>query len=471
MNPEELARQLGGEVSEETMEEPIQENTEESFQETPQEPIQGGQGGFNPDDLAKQLGGEVEDNPIVNAYNQGDQVKQKAIMGASLDTTNSFLDKLLNISDKVFKPFDVASDVLYGSTSKTVGTLLASPILEAQGKYKEAKELEKNINPTNIAFTGLELMPGGGALTKLASKVPGGAAILKNVAKQLEKLPANLKAKAIEQYASIFKAGTKDTKALVEKVVPRLLEQNKIVTSMKSLGKESSQKVKTFGEQIGAWFEALPAGAKKEVKPVVEKLEVLKSKYRIQGKDINKTAINAINETLDNIKTKSGSMSINNLRKLRQIWDEHYSVSKGLDDISNYKKKAERAGADGIRDLLAKESPKLDELNKTYSFWRNVGDLADYASSKSSQVSSAASKVVGGVVGAVSGSGTAGKIANTIIGTQVGNLVNKAITSPAWKTVSAVYKNKMANYLMSGNTSKLTGVLKRVITIGKNLVD
>jgi len=463
MNPEELARQLGGEVSEETI--PNQERNEG------QQPGQMRQGGFNPDDLARQLGGEVEDNPIVNAYNQGDPNKQKAIMGASLDTTNSFLDKLLNVSDKVFKPFDVASKALFGTTSKTVGTLLATPILESQGRYEEAKALEKNINPTNIAFTGLELMPGGGMLTKYLTKLPGGAAIAKNITKQLAKVPANLKAKAIEKYASIFKAGTKDAKALVEKVVPELLEQNKIITSTKSLGKEAAQKAMSFGEQIGAWFEKLPAGVKKEVKPVVEKLEVLKSKYRLQGKDINKTAINAINETLDNIKTTSGEMSIKNLRKLRQIWDEHYSVSKGLDDIANYKKKAERVGADAIRDVLAKESPELAELNKNYAFWKNVENLADYASSKSSQVNSAASRVVGGVVGAVSGSGTAGKIANTIIGTQVGNLANKAITSPAWKSISVVYKNKMANYLMSGQTSKLTNVLKRVITIGKNLVE
>lgn len=463
MNPEELARQLGGEVFEGEEQDSFQE--EQPTQETPQQ-------GFNPDELAKQLGGEVggEDNPVFSAMTN--PTTSKAAIGASLDSTNSFLDKILNVSDKVFgKMYDKPSDLLFGTTSKTVGTLLTTPILEAQGKHEEAKALEKNINPTNIAFTGLELMPGGGALTKLVSKIPGGASILKNITKQMTKVPENLKAKAIEQYASIFKAGTKDTKALVEKVVPKLLEQNKIVTSMKSLGNEAAQKSKTFGEQIGEWFDKLPTGAKKEVKPVIEKLEVLKSKYRIQGKDINKTAINSINELIDNIKTKSGSMSINNLRKLRQIWDEHYSVSKGLDDISGYKKKAERVGADAIRDVLAKESPKLAELNQTYSFWRNVDDLAEYAGSKSSQASSIAIKIVGGVAGAVSGSGTAGKIANTIVGTQVGNLVNKAITSPAWKTVSAVYKNKMANYLMSGQTSKLTGVLKRVITIGKNLID
>lgn len=451
-----------------TQEEMLQENTQQE--------------GLSDEEMASL----ENENPILSAIKN--PATSSAAMGASLDQTNSMLDKLLSFGEKALplKTMDKTSNLLFGSSGKTVGSLLGSAAESGKqlatgkgfgpngqgvfanndGTSKFLSEQSGAETTTDIAFTALELYPGGGALTKYLRKLPGGEFVAKNIADNLIKIPQNMKARAIENYASIFRAGSKDSKALTEKVVPKMVEDGKIVTSMKSLKESAKKQLKTYGEQIDEWFKALPAGAKKEVEPVVKKLQTLKSQYRIKGKDINKVAIAAIDDTIDAIKTTSGEMSINNLRKLRQIWDEHYSVSKGLDDISGYKKKAERVGADAIRDVLAKESPELAELNKTYSFWSNVKKLADYTGNKAPlKVQPATAKIVGGIVG------SSGGVMSGIAGAQVGGLINKAISSPAWKTVSAVYKNKMANYMMSGEVKKLTGVLKRVITIGKNAIE
>lgn len=420
-----------------------------------------------------------QDNPVLSAMK--DPRTSQAAIGAGLGQTNSLLDKLINIGQG-------GSKLMFGSSSKAIGSLLGAGTESAKqlftGERGEGKFINADGSPkffseqsgagagVDIAFTALELTPGGGALSKALRKLPGGEFVAKNIADKLAKIPQNMKTQALEQYASIFRAGSKESKALTEKVAPKLLEQGKIVTSMESLKEKATKQARTYGEQIDEWFKELPAGVKKEVSPVVKKLQTLKAQYRISGKDINKTAINAIDETIDSIKTKSGEMSINNLRKLRQIWDEHYSVSKGLDDISGYKKKAERVGANAIREVLAKESPKLDELNKTFSFWKNVEKLADYTSQKAPlKLSSTAAKVVGGTIGAVSGAGVGGKVASTLVGSQIGNMVNKAISSPAWKTISATYKNKVANYMMSESVDKLKGVVRRIITIGKNATE
>jgi hypothetical protein len=457
MTPEEFAAQLGATVEE--------DNTQQQL---------------NPDEFASQLGGQVEDsNPVLSAMK--DPKTSNSAIGASLNQTNSLLDKLINVGQG-------ASNLLFGSTSKTVGSLIGSGYESARdliGKPVEnraftdetgmslyQKETSGAGKATDIAFTGLELMPGGGVLGKHLRKLPGGEFVAKNITDKLAKIPENMKAKALEQYTSIFRAGSKESKALTEKVAPKLLEDGKIITSLKSLKEGATKQTKLYGEQIGEWFKKLPAGARREVEPVVKKLQTLKSQYRIAGKDINKTAISAVDDIIDNIKTQSGEMSIKNLRKLRQIWDEHYNVSKGLDDIANYKKKAERVGADAIRDILSKESPELAKLNQTFSFWKNVEKLADYSAQKAPlKLASSAAKVVGGTIGAIAGTGTGGKIGSAIIGSQVGNAVNKVISSPAWKSVSAVYKNKMANYMMSESVSKLKGVLRRVSTIVKNAVE
>jgi len=279
-----------------------------------------------------------------------------------------------------------------------------------------------------------------------------------------------MKKSALKQYTSIFKTTTNKAKATAEKVAPGLLERGQIIPSMKGLANKAEGVVKEVGQAIGEKWAQMPSGIKKPVQSVINKIDKWKSKYILQGGKIaNETAVNAANEAKNALMTKSGEMSYKNLRKLNQIWDEHFDISKGLDDLSGYKRKVERVGANALRSLIAKDSPDIAKLNKQFNFWTNVKNIASETAKNPPKTGGA--KLAGTIAGAVAGHGVVGKVVEAATGNMIGKSVAKVIKSPFFKSVGAVYKNKIADYLMSGETKKLGGVIKKTSVIIKNLID
>lgn len=410
----------------------------------------------------------------------------------------SVLDKLSNIGDKTFGK---AADFLYSPVGKTVGSLVVDlgqnlekvtrpqesqqtldralyDRLKKQGKSDEEikkqytvdiPDMVENIKPTDIAFTALALYPGGGFVTKYLKKLPGGTKTLEYISK----LPEKAKAKAIEQYASIFNATSKESKALVKETVPELVVRGEKVSSISNLVEKAELKATNYGEQITKYFNELPADAKEQTKPILDKLNVLKNKYIIDGKIIRPEAVNAIDKTMEKISQFGNEISTESVRKMRQIFDEHFDVSKGLDDISAYTKKAERAAADAIRAEFAKNRPDLAKLNKEFTFWKSVQDLAIYSSEKAkSKFSKNISSIIGGATGFSLGEGFGGKTSGTIIGAWLGTKAIDIMRSPAWKTFSAVEKNKLADAIIKGDLENINLLVGKLSAgIGNQITD
>ena len=374
------------------------------------------------------------------------------------------------------------SEFLFGTVGKTVGKTILSGVesvselatgktIEEQGKKRVGFDVAgrgEQPLPTvgDIAFTALELYPGGGFVTQSLKKVPGGIQTLKFLAN----LPETMKKKAIQQYASIFGATSKESKALVKKVVPELLERKEKILSTEKLVEKAEGKVTKYGEKIDQFFEALPANAKEQTKPILDKLVEFKNKFTVEGKIIRPEAIKAIDNTMEKISQFGKEISSKSARKMRQIFDEHFSISKGIDDISVYMKKAERAGADAIRAEFAKTRPILDNLNKEFSFWTNVLDLGTYSTEKSkSRFTKSISSVIGGVVGFQAGEGIGGKTSGAIIGAYLGTKAIDLMRSPAWKSISAIEKNKLADAIMKADIDTINLIITKMTAGIKNI--
>jgi hypothetical protein len=371
------------------------------------------------------------------------------------------------------------SQFLFGSTGKAVGGLITTGIGSAQqlaGTATGNKELqekgtrlrsigEEAITPMNVAMTGLELYPGGGALTRGLKKLPGGKAVIGAISK----LPDKLKATAIKQYSGLFNATTQKTKALTEKVAPKLLEKGKIIASADALQTEALEKTVKLGSKIDNWFKGLPAGAKETVSPILKDIQKRQSQYMVGKKVVNEAGYNALEKIKKDLTTQTGEMATKNLRKLRQIWDKHYDVSKGIDDIASYTKEANRVGADAIRNLLAKKNPDLAKLNKEFSFWRGVADLATETAKKQTLKGSVLGSVAGGSVGYKQGGGF-GALTGMTVGAIAGKSVINLMRSPAWNSVSAVAKNNLADALMSGGKETIELAVSKIISGSANLL-
>lgn len=132
-------------------------------------------------------------------------------------------------SDLFDKTIGTASQFLFGSTGKTVGSLITKGIGGAASIYgditnnKEASEFGKKLQNikepgiTDKLFTIIELYPGGGFVTNALKKIPGGEQVAKYIA---ETVPEALRAKAVEQYTKILQPTTNKLKAISEKTVP-----------------------------------------------------------------------------------------------------------------------------------------------------------------------------------------------------------------------------------------------------------
>jgi hypothetical protein len=339
----------------------------------------------------------------------------------------------------------------------------SAPFTENLNKSTAGKEGIK----TGV-FTALELYPGGGELSKLLKSMPGGEKLAQGFSQVIQHVPEALKKSAIEQYYKALRATTKETKAMAEKVVPGLLKKRVVATSMENLAGKAEKGVSYYGPKIDEFFKALPEGTKQATKPVLDRLASLKNKYVVEGKIINPQAVNAIESAQQTIAQFGDSMSADSMRKVRQIFDEHYSVSKGLDDISNYTKKAQRAGADAIREELAKSHPELDKLNKLYSFWEKVKTVADATVQR--QIGQQKGKIVSTGIGSILGAeqgyktgGARGAIEGGVLGAYLGKKGVEFLQSPTWRTVNAVNKARLADYIATGDKNGAIQLINRLI--------
>ena len=400
--------------------------------------------------------------------------------------------KKSSVVDKVIDAGQKASNFLFGSTSKMVGSLLGSAAESGKqlltGDYKEGHFITKEGKPkvflkengelrngggvaADIGFVGLELMPGGMELTKTLSKLPGGAKVIDGIVNAFKSVPTHLKEDAIKQYASIFRATSKESKGLVEKVVPNLLENKQVITSAESIAEKAGQKLAPVGEAINKVIDNIPKDATMQISKTLEKLEQMKSKYIVSGKVIDNTKVGAIENVKNTLSQFGDKIPAQDFIQIRRILDESINEAGGFiaDKATKFIAKVEKTAAGSMRNELAKEIPDLSILNSQYSFWSNVKNLASYTAKKSSPIlRRTAGSGVGGTIGALQGDSLESRVTGAALGALLGNKAIEFIQSPAWKSVSAISKSELADFLAKGDIKKSGEVIRRLITTTKN---
>jgi len=399
----------------------------------------------------------------------------------------SLLSKAAGAIDVVMKP---ASDFLFGSTGKAVGSVITSGIAgaaELAGKKEFGKALQEQVGgfgaekpsevtPTNIAFTALELYPGGGFLTSALKKIPGGAMMATKIEEAVKILGKNQQEKAIKLYTEALAPTTKQTKRQAAKIVPELLKRGEkagIVGGLETIKQKAAAGMEVAGQSIDELLKVIGDKAK-EVKPILERLELAKTRFVVEGVVIEPKAVAAIDDVMKTILEFGKEASIKSLRKVRQIWDASIAEKGGFekfqDELTSFAIKAKKEGSNAIRTLLAKESPELATLNKEFTFWRNVDDVITATLERTSGQSGRLKERIGSAIGAGIGS-TTGGLTGALAGTEFGRRIVGALNSAAWKTRSALWRKKFADTLLKGDKEGLNLLLKELGVGIKNLTD
>ena len=389
-----------------------------------------------------------------------------------------FLQKASDVSEKTFGG---ARDLLFGTTGKTVGSLFTNAIgsgAALAGKDKvfgaDVKKLKtdasKQATPGNIAFTALELYPGGGQATRFLKKVPGG----KQVAEMVAEMPNKLRASAIKQYSKALGATTKELKKETARVVPGLLKRKVAAPSLEKLAEKAGRAMEEAGTGIREFEESLGDEVMSQTKPVIERLEKLKSKYIVEGKVVNPTATKAIDEVKDTVAQFGDKVSTKSLIKVRRILDESVDASRGFlkDKITNISDKAEKEAADAIREVLAADLPDMAKLNAEFSFWNKVKNISKATVERKSTQSGGLSRLItttgGAASGFASGDSMGDRLQNAVFYGFAGRKFLELLQSPGYKMLSANTKNKLAETLAKGGEKEFDVLVTKLLVMIKN---
>ena len=128
-----------------------------------------------------------------------------------------------------------------------------------------------------------------------------------------------------------------------------------------------------------------------------------------------------------------------------------------------------REAASSFRDLLAKGSLTLDDLNQEYAFWKGLRNVLKETEKRTQpQGSGLISGVTGGmgvVGGLASGEGVEDKLQNALVYGVMGRQLVRVMQSPSWATyVSAPMKNALADALASGSAPRVSSVMQRIMS-------
>ena len=384
------------------------------------------------------------------------------------------LEKASNITEKVLGP---PSRLLYGSFGKSAGTLFTSGLAsgaELAGKetifgadVEKLKEQEEDITAGDIAFTTLELLPGGGLLGKALKKLPGGKFIAEGISNTIGKLTGKQKEKAIKMFTEALAPTTKKTKSQAGKIVPGLLEKE-VKGSLPKIEKIAQQQISEQGSKINEIIKNLPEGSKIKVKPVVDSISEWQSKFVVDGKAINPKAVK-LGDDLKEIFVQFGDeVDTESMRKVRQILDKEVALGSGFtaDVITKLDTQVKKEITDSIRNEIAKEVPELAKVNKEYTFWKNVDDVVGGTIERTKGQSGRLREGIGTLTGGAAG--ISGGLQTAVAGAVIGKIVTKVVNSAAWKTLSAIQRNKIADYVAEGNKEKLFNYLRRTSVITRN---
>lgn len=282
-----------------------------------------------------------------------------------------------------------------------------------------------------------------------------------------------LRGSAEKQYAQALAPTTKPNKALTAKVVPELLDRGVTAMSLKGLQAQAAHHISAVGSAIGDAWDNLPAGTSTELEPVYDRLQsAIDDTHSVadsagnmipKGPEAERAIgnISKLQQTLVDVSEADPAtgklvVPVDKIRALRQYFDDIAARAgrySGKDLADQSAAEAHGIAADSIRSELAKDHPEIAALNKEYSFWKNVHQItSDTISRQQGQ-----SRPLGVQLARAGGFVKAGPL-----GAEAMGALTESVRSTAWRTASAVIKDRLADAIASGSQSAVDFYVKKI---------
>lgn len=278
-----------------------------------------------------------------------------------------------------------------------------------------------------------------------------------------------------------------------EEVVPELVKRGVLGGTLEGMKSKFTSRAQEWGQKLDDAYAALPKGSAVELQPVLSAMDdMIKPMYTQTSRGVvtkGPLADKAI-EDMEKLKkvltdhhevnpvTGALEIPVDRIRELRQHFDEVASKAGAFHGKTlaeaNVASSYEHAG-NAIRAELAKPFPDIAKINKEYSFWKNAQDVTDatilrrtgQAKPLGRQLATAIGGAVTGGVTNMLGGTTGSVLVDAAIGAKAADMLQAAITSPAWRTVSAVSKDRIAKAIAKGNRGEAEFYLQKVLSAAR----
>jgi hypothetical protein len=335
----------------------------------------------------------------------------------------------------------------------------------ANGQYGDAAANALFLLGPSAVMHGPEALRGGARAVKtgIQAVAPG----------LLDATADSLHQSGTTQYARVLNPTTNANKARTAAIVPELMKRGETALTLRGLNDRATGQVAKFGQLIGQAWDNLPAGTTTELQPIYDRLQnEIENEHSIpdaNGKLIPKSPVakqaignlNSLQEVLMDVAepdptTGELRVPVDKMRSLRQYFDQ-VQKDAGAFEGKNLSQqavgRAHEVAADAIRAELAKDHPDIAALNKEYSFWSDVarvtGDTLQRRQGQrvplTTRIAQAAGFAKGGFAGA-----------------EAMKQLTTLTSSPAWGTMSAVLKDRLANAIATGNPGAVQFTLNQI---------
>lgn len=366
-------------------------------------------------------------------------------------------------------------------SGQTIGTTAAGMATGGMFPAIQGAGLAKNILPflgrtaTSAGSMGAGATIGGATPQEAKGAAIGGALgqpISEGLSAGLPWLAKSLKNTAVTQFGKALAPTTRQNKAITQDIAPEMIRRG-VRGSLEGMEQRAGQEISNINPQLNSEYGRLQGAGKLAGSgdQVIADLENLKQSYMPEGNVAQPEAVSAIEGVQKIVKQYGPDISPNSLRRLRQIFEEvpaQRGAYAGADLSTNYTLNAQQHAADSIRGILNKSPSDIGALNKEISFWLDVQRVTSQSALRRTGQEGGLLKTLWPLGAAVAGGGAGfaahgaeaglGAAATTMLATQVA----KAARSPAWRTVSAVTKDRLANALARGDSAATLALLSKV---------
>lgn len=275
-----------------------------------------------------------------------------------------------------------------------------------------------------------------------------------------------------ETIGKVFAPTKAADKAIVQKAIPRLLEEKPIALTRESLEKQLGNSARAAGNALDTALENIPPGTKLSTESVQGIVDSLNNEAkRLTTTDIHGNVkpipgtsgiigfYNDAAKFVENIEP-----SFENVRKIRQTLDTLVDQNGkwNLTGAEGSIREIQRDLANNLRTSLAQTGGKaFQQANKDYSFYKGLQTVIEHTNERQTgQVGHLTRRILTGAGAVV---GAPGGLGGVVTGAETMNLLSRAVDSTAWRTVSAAMKSKIADYLAADQLEIVAPILARIV--------